>query len=597
MDILQRLQAQLRQAAEVLLRTGVSLDDNRRLVQQALEDKYGVSTDGPYAYNKCPWLREYFADSVVYDYDGAYYQITYAIDRTGEQPQVMLGEPVEVEVAYIQASEEPANWMQRFLEKFREILKGKAADGDISADDLDSAMRQARASIGGIARGEKRKAEREGANTPEPAKATEGSKLNPFKLMSEVVLAEDGKTGEVQIFPSVGKYSHPRYGELNITKDFLSTVKANFDGKIYQQELPLTIDLEHESKLSGAAGWIKDVEIRGDKGMWATIEFNDRGKSLVDDNAYKYFSPEFYDSWQDPSSNETHDNLLIGGALTNRPFFKSMAPVAMLTEHGMMFVEAAEDVDMDNLMAKIRAIMEQLGMSEKDITAACNDMKSKMKKTMPAKGAAEKSGGQASRLSVESRLANDNNGGEPMGLTEEEARTFSEMQASVKQLNERLATAEAKATNEEQARQAAETQAKQAVERVVALERDANRKQLAEFVRGHRLAFQETEIEQSVDKLEKMQAKLGEDFVDYQAEKASLHERIDASLAMSQIGRANGGASTGAQAEFETAKRKTMSENPQLSEAEAITKVASANPGLYKRYDQEFLRMIKRGGE
>lgn len=481
--------------------------------------------------------------------------------------------------------------MQRFLQKLKELLRIKVKDANLSEEDFNEAVRQARSHAGGIARWEKAK------EIVASITATEGSKMNPFKLMSEVILSEDGKTGELQIFPAVGKYSHPRYGELNITKDFLKTVKANFDGKVYQQELPLTIDLEHESKLSGAAGWIKDVEIRGEKGMWATIEFNDRGKGLVDADAYKYFSPEFYDSWQDPSTNETHDNLLIGGALTNRPFFKGMAPVAMLTEHGMMFVEAAEDdMDMDSLMAKMKAIMEQLGMSEGDITAACDDMKAKMKKPMPAKGAAEMSGGQASRLSVEKGLAEKPKGGASMGMTEEEARQLKEMGDSLKGLNERLAAAEAKATSEEQARQAAETQAKQAAERVAALERDANRKQLAEFVRGHRLAFQETEIEQSVDKLEKMQAKLGEDFADYQAEKASLHERIDASLAMSQIGRANGGASTGPQAEFETAKRKAMSENPQLSEADAIAKVASANPGLYKRYDDAFKRGIRQGG-
>lgn len=261
--------------------------------------------------------------------------------------------------------------MARFLQKLKELIKGKVTDGVLSEDDFNSAVRQAAGHAGGMTRWAK--TSDKGSNH-----------MNEFKLLSEIVLSEDGKTGRVQIFPAVGKYSHPRYGELDISKGFLDTVKSNFDHKIYQQELPLTIDLEHQTALSGAAGWISNVEIDGDKGMWATVEFNDRGKSLVGADAYRYFSPEFYDRWTDPASNEAFTNVLIGGALTNRPFFKGMSPVAMMSEDAMYFMEPVKGdmemmdecaPDMLDMMDDMQDMIDGMGQ----MMEASPDMASSMK--------------------------------------------------------------------------------------------------------------------------------------------------------------------------------------------------------------------------
>ena len=164
----------------------------------------------------------------------------------------------------------------------------------------------------------------------------EGANMNVFPLLAEISLKEDEAT--VQIFPEVGSYKHPKYGEIKVTDEFLNRIKANFDKKVYQQDLPVTVDLEHETKLSGANAWIKGLEHKGKDGMWATLGFTDRGKQLVKEDRYRYFSPEFYDKWVDPASNKEYHDLLIGGALTNRPFFKGMDAVMMMREDGLFLM-------------------------------------------------------------------------------------------------------------------------------------------------------------------------------------------------------------------------------------------------------------------
>ncbi len=526
----------------------------------------------------------------------------------------------------------------RFLNKLRELIKGKVKDGDLTAEEFDAAVASARGHVGGTIRWENARAE--------------GNSMNEFKLMGEIALAGDGKTATIQVFPAVGKYNHPRYGELAITPEFLKTVKKNFEAKVYQQELPLTIDLEHESSLSGAAGWIASLDIRGNTGMWATIDFNERGQQLVAEDAYRYFSPEFYDEWQDPATNQQYKDLLIGGALTNRPFFKGMAPVAMMSEGALCFVEAATKVaeavvkteggtaypaeaflyvpdpaanpsewklriwdasmkpskaqmgaaaaalgpgyrgnkvelpagDKAKCIAKLKAMYIQMGVKPGDMP------------TMQASlTEAELSEAETRAVLVDFGLVESHNGGTGMGMTEEEARKFVEMGDSLKTLNERLATAEAKATTEADARKTAETEAKTASERVTALEGAATRKELTEHVRANRLAYQ-GEVEEAVVRLEKLAIKLGEeDFGAYLDEHKAIHAQMKESALFTQIGNSQP-VIGGVAAEFQVAVRKVMSED-KISESEATVRVATENPGLYKRYDDAFKARTKRGGE
>lgn len=74
-----------------------------------------------------------------------------------------------------------------------------------------------------------------------------------------------------------------------------------------------------------AAGWVKDAEQRSD-GLWAFVEWTTSAAQKLKEKAFKYFSAEIYEEWED-NQGKKHQDVLFGGALTNRPFMKNMVPL------------------------------------------------------------------------------------------------------------------------------------------------------------------------------------------------------------------------------------------------------------------------------
>jgi phage I-like protein len=140
-----------------------------------------------------------------------------------------------------------------------------------------------------------------------------------------VRLDESGEvvTSWVQAIP-LGKWQHPIHGEINITSEraqrFADNVKKNVRGQ------DLDIDYDHKEKTGEAAGWVKDAEARAD-GVYLFIEWTKSAASKIKEKAYRYFSPDFFDKWEHPSLKETFEDVLAGGALTNRPFLKGILPI------------------------------------------------------------------------------------------------------------------------------------------------------------------------------------------------------------------------------------------------------------------------------
>lgn len=132
----------------------------------------------------------------------------------------------------------------------------------------------------------------------------------------------------IPFLPKPGTYSHPQYGKINLSPARLARFIENFKDAVYQKPIPL--DAEHETKLSGAVGWIKQLRQASDGSVDARIEWTDRGRTFLEANRFKFVSPEWYDEWTDPATGKTYKDVVIGGALTTRPFFKegSLRPLA-----------------------------------------------------------------------------------------------------------------------------------------------------------------------------------------------------------------------------------------------------------------------------
>lgn len=126
----------------------------------------------------------------------------------------------------------------------------------------------------------------------------------------------------INIFPAPGTYKHPLWGDVEVTEEGNQQFVENFNTHVYQEHVP--IDAEHETKVSGAVGYLRGLSLNEDNSIEADVDWTERGQKLIENDSFKYISPEWYEQWKDPASGDEFENILIGAALTTRPFFKNL---------------------------------------------------------------------------------------------------------------------------------------------------------------------------------------------------------------------------------------------------------------------------------
>lgn len=154
-------------------------------------------------------------------------------------------------------------------------------------------------------------------------KTTEGSRFEYSEKSPEYI--------EVVVFEE-GSLFHPMWGEEHFTRDRLERFKRNFDENVRKTEIFLDEDHEPNHRKRGT---FEELFFKtSDEGrlqLWAKIHLAPKGKELVKDDEYNYFSPEWLDTWIDPEEEEYKD-VLIGGALTNRPFQNHLPKALVYSE-------------------------------------------------------------------------------------------------------------------------------------------------------------------------------------------------------------------------------------------------------------------------
>jgi len=154
-----------------------------------------------------------------------------------------------------------------------------------------------------------------------------------FPVELPIALQESIKTAEeswVEILRE-GEYKHDVYGKVKIDRTRLERIKANFENKV--RGIDIALDVAHDPD-RGAAGWIVELDVRpstadpNKMSLWGRVKWTPWGKELVGGGVYKYISAEF-GPWVDPETGEKHEDVLYAATLTNRPFIKQMAPVAL----------------------------------------------------------------------------------------------------------------------------------------------------------------------------------------------------------------------------------------------------------------------------
>lgn len=165
-----------------------------------------------------------------------------------------------------------------------------------------------------------------------------------------------------------GMWENSWKGDIEITIDDLLEMKLNFNrgkGLPDNGSEGAPVDYSHED-WSKAAFWIKALEVDEVTGiLWASeIEWTPAGKEAVLSGEFKFFSPSVYPrsmgTWQNPEDpTDTAQNVLLGGGLTNIPFFKglhglnaSQTPEGGGKENIIYLAEKGENMELSTLRTK-----------------------------------------------------------------------------------------------------------------------------------------------------------------------------------------------------------------------------------------------------
>ena len=174
------------------------------------------------------------------------------------------------------------------------------------------------------------------------------------------VLRDGKKLYEIPIAVTGSWVKHGR--RFQITPEDLTAIVLNFSKRKNEQ---IVIDYEHASETPEvaqggpipAAGWIHDLSVvsgqspavntalatnkgeqpalRGSKGttdiLSALVEWTPEAERLIQQGAYRFFSPAIDWGYRDKQTGEPQGATLTSGALTNHPFLEELPPI-MLTD-------------------------------------------------------------------------------------------------------------------------------------------------------------------------------------------------------------------------------------------------------------------------
>lgn len=361
----------------------------------------------------------------------------------------------------------------------------------------------------------------------------------------------------INVLPKPGTYKHPIYGDIVITRERNANFVANHRSKVYQQKLP--IDAEHQTKLSGALGYINSLTQNSDGSVDAQVEWTSRGKTLIKEDRFRYVSPEWYDEWQDPATGKTHQDILIGAALTTRPFFKedALRPLGVLV--------ASEDGIQAN---------EEIAVGADEVTHTFRFIPATEEGTMTQPNA-----NQGDPKPKEEAPAAAQQAAETISPAQ-----FAEMQAQLHAANETIGTLRSAVDAERTAREATELSARTQRFTDMALGHGGEDDGLR-WAGEPQLHVRTLEVLRSASE----EGEQSQGFTDYVTLQRSIAAQMKGSVMFREVGRGGDGTSAANAGEQLTQMATKLSEDRKIALTEAYKLVTAEHPELAERNRREVI--------
>ena len=195
-----------------------------------------------------------------------------------------------------------------------------------------------------------------------------GENLTYIVSLSDIKL--EGDSTWIHALP-FGQYKHPLWGVIDASMEKVSGLADSVKKKV--RGIDPSINLNHDNDSpEGAAAWVKDAEVRSN-GLWLFVDFVKETAQKVRDKKFKYFSLEFADEWED-SHGAKHNNVVVGGALTNRPFMKNLVPINLSES----VIDNAFDLVSGITGKDVTSLKEGSNMDQKDLQAIIDGVVSKL---------------------------------------------------------------------------------------------------------------------------------------------------------------------------------------------------------------------------
>lgn len=196
----------------------------------------------------------------------------------------------------------------------------------------------------------------------------------PTRCITTYSLATDGW---IRAFP-VGTYY--RNGEkLHVTPKKLKEVEANF--KAGRPGYKVGVNIEHKD---GVVGRVEDAEYRDGDEPGLYIKPDAKATEFLKSGSFGYVSPEVvWQEWEDATTGKRHNNVMVGLAATNYPFFGGEVAVFSATDRyaweddydGGMFA-------LMDLMQRLDRSCEQCGDEDAALLASLNNAKEAVKRKL-----------------------------------------------------------------------------------------------------------------------------------------------------------------------------------------------------------------------